>query len=109
MTDIRTQLRDPIFKGCTRPPMLLGVPMVPLILVLGIAVMAMMWGMLISQWLALWAVVFAIASVVLMRHVTSHDDQRLRQWQLHLALRLANRSRRFWGCTSYSANNFKRR
>ncbi|WP_206956016.1 type IV secretion system protein VirB3 [Trinickia acidisoli] len=106
---IREQLRDPVFKGCTRPAMALGVPMVPLIIVGGACLLFAMWGLLVSPLLAFGSLVLAVVLVLLMRQITRHDDQRLRQWQLRAELRLGHRTTRFWGVTSYCANSYERR
>jgi type IV secretion system protein VirB3 len=106
---IREQLRDPVFKGCTRPAMALGVPLIPLVCVGGFCMLLAMWGLMATPWIALVAVVLAVVLVVLMRQITRSDDQRLRQWQLRLELRIIHRTGRFWGATSYSANRYQRR
>ena len=36
--------RDPIFKGCTRPAMLGGVPTIPLILICGLTLLCAVWS-----------------------------------------------------------------
>lgn len=106
---IRRELRDPVFKGCTRPAMALGVPLVPLVVVGGACLLLAMWGLLVSPWLAFGSVVLAVVLVLLMRQITHHDDQRLSQWLLRVELRLAHRTTRFWGAPSYCANSFQRR
>jgi type IV secretion system protein VirB3 len=80
-------LRDPVFKGCTRPAMLWGVPLVPVLIVGG--------GMLIP---AIWALL-----------ASPHDDQRLKQYALRLRMRLHQPNRRFWGTHAYTPVRVKRR
>lgn len=103
------QLRDPVFKGCTRPATLLGVPLVPLVVISGSCLVFAMWLLLIDFWFSFAVMIFLVLAILLMRQVTTRDDQRLRQWQLRLWLRVANRNRRFWGATSYAANRYKKR
>lgn len=94
---------DPVFKGCTRPATLGGVPVVPLVLVCGVA--------------CILAVVihFAIAALVpflylTMRQIASQDDQQFRLLGLKLYFRIINfnRNRRFWRASCFSPFTFKR-
>lgn len=111
MTDVDTllQLRDPVFKGCTRPAMFAGVPLIPFVLVCGAGTMLAMWGLVIDGWLATLSAAVTIALVLVMRQMTSRDDQRLHQWLLRARLRAGNRNRGFWGAVSYAAIRYKRR
>jgi type IV secretion system protein VirB3 len=110
MSDLQLQTRrDPVFKGCTRPAMVMGVPLVPLVVVCGGGALGAMWGMLISGMLAVVSIAVGIALIILMREITHRDDHRLGQWQLRMTMRLGNRTSRFWGATSYSACRYKRR
>lgn len=102
---------DPIFKGCTRPAMLAGVPMGPMILVTGGSFLLGIWGLLLTQ--SIWPP-FLMASiwfslVYTMRSITRKDDQRFRQIFLRIVLRKANKSKRFWQATAYSPTRYKRR
>ena len=107
---VRSQLRDTLFKGCTRPAMLMGVPLVPLVLACGLCMLVAAWGVFMSPWFILVAFMLAVVLIGLMRQVTRGDDQRLRQWQLRLQLRLLHTAaRRVWGVASYSAVRYSRR
>lgn len=105
------ELKDPIFKGCTRPAMKLGVPMVPLVVVFCGSFLLGVWGMFLLQsfWPVLVMGTVLIVSVVTMRGIAKKDDQRFRQIYLWLLLRLKNRNRKFWRATSYSPIRYKRR
>lgn len=104
------ELRDPIFKGCTRPAMKMGIPLTPLVVVVGAALLLCVWGAYIFGFLAVMVVVIVLVPVLItMRNVTKKDDQRLAQLMLWCLLRLGNRNRRFWGATSYSPIRYKRR
>lgn len=102
---------DPIFKGCTRPAMLAGVPMAPMVVVAGGCFLLGMWGMLILQslWPPLVAATLFFSLLFTMRSIARKDDQRFRQIFLWIMLRKANKSKRFWKATSYSPTRFKRR
>jgi type IV secretion system protein VirB3 len=99
---------EAIYKGATRPAMLLGVPLVPLVLLAGIGMLGVLWGgILVSGWLAL-AVVLALLPVLLwMRFVTAQDDQRFRLWFVAFKLRLHDRNHRFWRARSYAPTLYR--
>ena len=64
--------RDPIFKGCTRPAMLGGVPTIPLILICGLTLLCAVWSFyLVSGYLSLFLLLIAIPVVV----GDARDDQ----------------------------------
>lgn len=103
--------RDFIFKGCTRPPMMLGVPLAPLMVLMGVCFLSGLWGIIISMslWPAFFSAMFFTVMIVTMRAVVKKDDQRFRQIYLWIILRLFNFSKRHWGVTSYSPYRYKRR
>jgi type IV secretion system protein VirB3 len=100
--------REAIYKGATRPAMMMGVPLVPLVVLFGTGALVAMWaGALFSWWLAL-AVVPVIGPPLLwMRLVTAKDDQRFRQAFLAWKLRLRDRNRRFWHARSYAPTVYR--
>jgi len=99
---------EAIYKGATRPAMKLGIPLVPLVVLFGTAMLLILWGgTLLSWWLAL-AVVLAVAPILLwMRWVTARDDQRLRQMFVALELRLHDRNRALWHARSYAPTVYR--
>lgn len=99
---------EPIYKGATRPAMKLGIPLVPLVVLVGTGMLGILWGgTLVSWWLAL-AVVIAIGpALAWMRFVTARDDQRFRQMFVALKLRLHDRNRRFWHARSYTPTLYR--
>ena len=101
--------RDPIFKGCTRPAMLAGVPTLPLILLCGLTLMAAVWSFyLISGYVSLFVILVTIPILLAMRQVTRKDDQRLRQVLMRARMRLRHTgSRNTWGAISYGPLSFK--
>jgi type IV secretion system protein VirB3 len=97
-------MRETIYKGATRPPMLLGVPFIPCILVCGTSALVAMWGgVLVSRWIALGAALTAAAVMLWLRYMSRKDDQRLHQVILQLRLRRKAANGRLWRCRSYSA------
>jgi type IV secretion system protein VirB3 len=99
---------ETIYKGATRPAMKLGVPLVPLVLLVGTGMLLIMWGgTLVSWWIALGVVVALVPALLWMRFITARDDQRFRQMFVALKLRLPNRNARFWKARSYSPTAYR--
>ncbi len=96
--------RDPLFKGCTRPAMLFGVPLVPLAVVGGVVV-------LISVWTTILFVFTLIPILITMRIIAKTDDQQFRLLGLKILFRIVNRNKngRFWKASAYSPIAFTRR
>ena len=103
--------RDRIFRGCTRPATVVGVPLVPfLITTVGFSLAAVWTFYLLSAYLSLFLLMGYIPLVITMREVTKKDDQRLRQLTLRLRMRLRQGSiRRIWGANSYSPLRYAKR
>jgi type IV secretion system protein VirB3 len=102
-------LKDPVFKGCTRPAMLWGVPLVPFLMVGGSMLIPAIWALLASAPVGA-ALLFLIVPVfVTMRAMTRHDDQRLAQRALRVRMTLRQRNRGFWGMHAYAPVRLKRR
>jgi type IV secretion system protein VirB3 len=101
-------LAEAIYKGATRPAMKLGIPLVPLVILIGTGMLLVLWGgTLVSWWVAL-AVLLAIGPALLwMRFVTNRDDQRFRQMFVAMKLRLHDRNRRFWRARCYAPNLYR--
>jgi type IV secretion system protein VirB3 len=96
-------VQEAIYKGATRPAMLLGIPLVPLVVTAGLGMLLSMWGViLVSVWVVA-IVALAVAPILgWMRFVTCADDQRLRQMVVAARLRLHDRNARLWMARSYS-------
>jgi type IV secretion system protein VirB3 len=100
-----SRLRDPIFKGCTRPAMFLGVPAVPLACAVGFIT-------LLSVYTSILVAISLAPIIFLMRMVTANDDQQFRLLYLKALLRLKEwwgGNGRFWKASSYSPMQFQRR
>ena len=102
-------LRDPVFKGCTRPAMLWGVPLVPFLIVGGGMLIPGIWALLASPPLGVGLLFLMIPVFVAMRVITRRDDQRLAQYALRLRLVVGQGNRRFWGIHAYVPVRLKRR
>lgn len=94
--------RDPLFKGCTRPAMFLGVPIVPLFVVVGgVGFLSVLTTVLLNA--------ISIPAVLVMRMIVKHDDQKLRIIGLWLLFRIQDKNRGFWKAASYSPTIYKKR
>ncbi|WP_175779729.1 type IV secretion system protein VirB3 [Burkholderia anthina] len=102
-------LKDPIFKGCTRPAMLWGVPLVPFLMVGGGMLIPAIWALLASPVLGVAILFLMIPVFVAMRVTTRHDDQRLAQHVRLVRMALRQGNRRFWGVHAYVPVRLKRR
>lgn len=97
--------RDPLFKGCTRPAMLFGVPLVPLAVVVGTVI-------LLAVWTTVLMVTALVPIVLVMKAIAKSDDQQFRLLFLKLWCRFAphrNSNRRFWKSSAYAPIAFKKR
>jgi type IV secretion system protein VirB3 len=102
-------LKDPVFKGCTRPAMLWGVPLVSALMVGGGMLIPAIWALLASPPVGMGILLLMIPVFVAMRVITRNDDQRLAQLVLRLRIGLRQRNRRFWGAHAYVPVRLKRR
>ena len=103
--------RDPIFRGCTRPAMLAGVPMIPLLFVTGVFLLTAMWCVyLVSPYVSLFLGMVYVPILVTMRQITKKDDQRLHQMMMRARMRLRHAAgRAMWGTTSFGPLRLKKR
>ena len=96
--------RDPLFKGCTRPAMIFGVPLVPLAVTSGVII-------LISIWTSIFYATLLIPAVLIMRQIAKSDDQQFRLLGLKILFRGVNynHNAKFWKASAYSPFTFKKR
>jgi type IV secretory pathway VirB3-like protein len=96
--------RDPLFKGCTRPAMAFGVPLVPLAFVSGIVI-------LIAIWTTIFVALLLFPIILTMRQITKSDDQQFRLLYLKTLFHGVNYNHNasFWKASAYSPITFKRR
>ena len=108
-----------IYKGATRPALMLGVPLVAGIWVAIGSVIAVAWLLVLAWWLQ-WPLLrlaaflvagLAILALAWMRQATRKDDQRIHQlWMAFKLNWLWCRNRRLWGgCRSYSPIDYRDR
>ncbi|WP_213305878.1 type IV secretion system protein VirB3 [Paraburkholderia sacchari] len=102
-------LKDPVFKGCTRPAMLWGVPLVPFLVIGGSMLIPAIWALPASPPLGVAILFLMIPVFVAMRVITRHDDQRLAQYALRVRMALRQGNHRFWGVHAYVPVRLKRR
>jgi type IV secretion system protein VirB3 len=96
-------IAEAIYKGATRPAMKLGIPLVPLVVLLGLGMLLVMWiGPLLTWWIVPCVIVTIAPLLGWMRLVTRRDDQRLRQMLIAAKLRWFDHNRRFWRSRSYT-------
>jgi type IV secretion system protein VirB3 len=92
----------PLFKGATRVPTFFGVPTMPLLFaVSAVAVIAM--------WVSLWCWLLLIPVVTIMRLITRHDDRAFSIWWLWFETKARNKNKGFWGGSTYSPTDYRRR
>jgi len=102
-------LKDPVFRGATRPAMIWGVPLVAFLMVGGGMLIPAIWALLASPPLGVAILFLMIPVFVVMRVITRHDDQRLAQYLLRVRMVLRQGNRRFWGGHAYVPVRLKRR
>jgi type IV secretion system protein VirB3 len=104
MSNDYNDYRDPLFKGATRPAMMMGVPVVPLFII-GMGVV------LISVWTSIFLVLLLVPIIVTMQQITKHDDQQFRLLGLKFVFRIINYNHngRFYKSSAYSPFDFEKR
>lgn len=97
-------MREPIFKGATRPPMKWGVPLMFTVGLLIPTFIATIWvGYLVSYWVAPLPPLLGGGAFFWMRAICARDDQRLYQRLKAFKLNRLNRGRVLYeGLRSYS-------
>lgn len=102
--------RDVIFKGATRPAMMMGVPIVPLILVAGIDMLVAVWSMvLLTPFCGFVVLAAGLMAIFLLRYISSLDDQRLSQYILRWKNIGGRRTSGYWGAHALSPIDFDKR
>lgn len=96
--------RDPLFKGCTRPAMAFGVPLVPLAVVSAVVI-------LLSVWTTIFLAASLIPIIIVMRQIAKSDDQQFRLLGLKILFHIVNfnANGRFWKASAYSPITFQKR
>jgi type IV secretion system protein VirB3 len=103
-------MSDLIFKGATRPAMVMGIPLLPMVVVGLCGVLVTMWLLQIFGWIAGGlAMLLTALALAVMRWVSKSDDQKLNQMVLRLQGWPARRNSRYWGAQSSSPIAYRRR
>ncbi|WP_269845031.1 type IV secretion system protein VirB3 [Wohlfahrtiimonas populi] len=95
--------RDSLFKGCTRPPMIFGVPMGPFAAVLAGFI-------LIATWTNILFMLGIIPIYFVMRVLTKKDDQQFRLLFLKIFFCMPGlKNRHFWKAFTSSPISFQKK
>ncbi len=98
---------DPIFKGATRPAMVLGIPLLPLIICCMTGLLLSIWSLLLlGQLICFLTLACNVTLLLYMRIICKHDDQKLHQLMLQLQSKSARRNIDYWGCQSSSPHDY---
>lgn len=99
-----------IFKGATRPPMIMGIPMIPFILVAGVTMILTMWTLSkVSAMLGFAILMAGGVALFLMREISKDDDQKLSQALMKLRGIRFRANSAYWNGHSVSPIDYKRR
>lgn len=102
-------MRDLVFKGATRPAMIMGIPLLPLIIVGLFGVLTTLWCLqLLGPFTAFAMAMVTLLLLLAMRLVSKADDQKLNQMLLRLQSIAARRNHRYWGGQSSSPLSYRR-
>lgn len=95
---------DPIYKGCTAPSTILGVPLIPFVLgALVIAQLSVLSFFFIRFSVALSVLVIGLVLYLWARRTGTNDEHRLLQQLMKLRMRSGQQAtRKFWGAVSFS-------
>ena len=103
-------MRDPVFKGATRPAMIFGIPLLPLIIVGLMGVLSTLWCLqLLGPFSAFTMALLTLVLLVVMRFISKADDQKLNQMLLRMQSIAARRNRHYWGSHSSSPLDYRRK
>lgn len=96
----RQEIPFPLFKGATRVPIVVGVPMMPLLwMLIAVAILAMT--------LTLWCWFLALPLWFVMAQITKNDDRAFRIWALWIDTKWRNGHKAFWGASTYSKCDYR--
>lgn len=104
-------MRDPIFKGATRPVMWLGVPQMAFLALMLVAVLGAMWSfILISGFVGFVWLLASVFVYVILRFVSADDPHRLIQRGMQFQSWFFARGNKLqWGAHSATPYPVKRR
>ncbi|RZT91177.1 type IV secretion system protein VirB3 [Advenella incenata] len=103
-------MQDRIFKGASRPAMIVGIPIVPFILLSGLHIIIAMWLMVFINILATLVVLLILAFEILaLRKLSENDAYRLNIFLAWVRNSTFRRNAANWGTHSMSPINYKKR
>ncbi|HEY9097181.1 MAG TPA: VirB3 family type IV secretion system protein [Hydrogenophaga sp.] len=82
--------KDVVFRGCTRQPMIFGVPYIPFVVGAG-------FPLLLSMYLTLYMLLLIPVSILVMRMMAKRDEMIFRLIGLNLIFRFLPRNRQLHG------------
>ena len=96
-------LEHRLFKGATRPPLFIGVPLVPVVLLGMVTVLPMGWLIgFRSYYSALVLLLVFLGVFIWMRMVTKKDAWRTKQEIMRMRMRRNKGNAQIWGGVSYA-------
>jgi len=99
-----------VFKGATRPPLVMGVPLAPMVLLSVGTMVPFGWLMIFAIYIpaAIMALIF-MTGFLWMRRLTKADPWRTKQEGMRLRLRAKKGNPDIWGGVSYAPMRLKKR
>lgn len=82
--------KDTLFRGCTRPPMIMGVPYVPFLVGAGVP-------LLLAMYISLYILLLIPFVIIIMRLMAKKDEMIFRLLGLHLAFRFLPGNHEMYG------------
>lgn len=95
--------REEIYKGCTRPAMVYGVPIIPFVLFCGSSFLLLMLLFSIA-WSSLSILVWWV-----MREICKEDDQRFNVLWVQWLTKMRHANARFWGSPFFQPVAYRRK
>lgn len=104
------EYRDRIFKGATRPAMMLGIPIIPFILLVGSHLLLAIWAfVLVSGFISIGLGLLLVMEILILRQVNADDNHKLAQYFLLFREIGHRRNKNHWGAHSMSPVKLKKR
>lgn len=93
----------PFYKGCTKPAMVMGMPLIGFVLLFMLWVLLAMYSItyFTAPLASLWTVLF-LSACAWLRAISKTDGYAFSQKLLRVRLRARNFNSKYWGAVSYS-------
>jgi len=92
--------KDPLFKGLTRPAMLFGIPIYPLVTAVGFVT-------LVAIWTSKWLLLSLLPIIVIMNFLTREDDFIFNLSFLKFKFRTPKKTNDYYGTQTFNANSYR--